>query len=58
MTADAIALLVVSLVVVWGGLVVSIVALTRRPERTDWPQGGQHEGGPEERPEPPVEHDT
>jgi hypothetical protein len=58
MSADAIALLVVSLVVVWGGLVVSIVALTRRPERTDWPQGWQHEGGPEDRPDEPIEHDT
>ena len=31
MSAEAIALLVVSLVVVWGGLAVSIVALARRP---------------------------
>jgi hypothetical protein len=58
MSAEAIALLVVSLVVVWGGLVVSIVALTRRPERTEFPPGEGREGGPEERPEPPVEHDT
>ncbi|WP_129787395.1 methionine/alanine import family NSS transporter small subunit [Promicromonospora panici] len=58
MSAEAIALLVVSLLVVWGGLAVSIVALVRRPERADFPQGWEHEGGPEERPEPPVEHDT
>lgn len=58
MSAEAIALLVVSLVVVWGGLVVSIVALARRPERTEFPQGWEHEGGPEERPDEPVEHDT
>ncbi|WP_454860596.1 methionine/alanine import family NSS transporter small subunit [Promicromonospora soli] len=58
MSAEAIALLVVSLLVVWGGLAVSIVALARRPERTEFPPGGEHEGGPEERPEPPVEHDT
>ena len=54
MSGEAIALLVVSLVVVWGGLAVSIVALARRPERTDW----QHEGGSENRPDEPVEHDT
>jgi hypothetical protein len=58
MNAGAIALLVVSLVVVWGGLAVSIVALARRPERTDWPQGLGREGGPEDRPDEPVEHDT
>ncbi|MFD2027424.1 methionine/alanine import family NSS transporter small subunit [Promicromonospora aerolata] len=58
MTSEAIALLVVSLIVVWGGLLASIVALVRRPERTDWPDGWQHEGGPEDRPDAPVEHDT
>lgn len=58
MSAEAIALLVVSLLVVWGGLAVSIVALVRRPERADFPQGWEREGGPGERPEPPVEHDT
>lgn len=54
MSTEAIALLIVSLVVVWGGLIVSIVALVRRPERTDFPQGWQHEGGPDE----PAERDT
>ncbi|MFD2793953.1 methionine/alanine import family NSS transporter small subunit [Promicromonospora vindobonensis] len=58
MTSEAIALLVVSLIVVWGGLLVSIVAIVRRPERVDWPHGWEHEGGSEDRPEPPVEHDT
>ena len=58
MSTEAIALLIVSLVVVWGGLAVSIVALVRRPERTDWPKGWEHEGGPEDRPDEPVEHDT
>jgi hypothetical protein len=50
--------MVVSLVVVWGGLAASIFALARRPERTEFPQGWQHEGGPEDRPDEPVEHDT
>lgn len=58
MSGAAIALLIVSLVVVWGGLAVSIVALARRPERVDWPEGWEHEGGPEDRPDEPVEHDT
>ncbi len=58
MSAAAISLLVVSLAVVWGGLAVSIVALVRRPERTEYPHGWEHEGGPEDRPDEPVEHDT
>lgn len=39
MNAGAIVLMVVSLLVVWGGLGVSIVMLTARPERTEWPEG-------------------
>lgn len=58
MSGEAIALLVVSLVVVWGGLAVSIIALARRPERTEFPHGWQQDGGPEDRPDEPVEHDT
>ncbi|GAB2498436.1 hypothetical protein GCM10027063_42460 [Promicromonospora xylanilytica] len=58
MTSEAIALLVVSLIVVWGGLLASIVAIVRRPERADWPHGWEHEGGPEDRPDEPVQHDT
>ena len=58
MSGAAIALLVVALVVVWGGLAVSIAALARRPERTSYPHGWEHEGGPEDRPDEPVEHDT
>lgn len=58
MSGAAVALLVVALVVVWGGLAVSIVALVRRPERTDYPQGFADEDGPEARPDGPVEHDT
>jgi hypothetical protein len=39
MTADAIALLVVAIVIVWGGLAVSAVFLVRRPEVGTWPPG-------------------
>ena len=58
MSGEAIALLVVSLFVVWGGLAASIVAIARRPERSDFPHGWEREGRPEDRPDEPVEHDT
>ncbi|WP_020017401.1 methionine/alanine import family NSS transporter small subunit [Promicromonospora sukumoe] len=58
MSGTAVTLLVVALVVVWGGLAVSIVALVRRPERTSYPAGGEDEGGPAGRPDGPVERDT
>ncbi|GAB4087209.1 hypothetical protein GCM10028784_38390 [Myceligenerans cantabricum] len=40
MNPSAIALLVVSLVILWGGLGASIAMLVARPERTEWPEGG------------------
>ncbi|WP_159793500.1 methionine/alanine import family NSS transporter small subunit [Puerhibacterium puerhi] len=40
MSGAATVLLVLALVIVWGGLAVSIVAIGRRPERTDYPAGG------------------
>ncbi|MGW2093503.1 methionine/alanine import family NSS transporter small subunit [Promicromonospora sukumoe] len=58
MTGAAITLMVISLVLLWGGLAASIVAIVRRPDRTDWPEGFADEGGPESRPDGPVEHDT
>lgn len=58
MSTAAIVLMVISLVVLWGGLAASIVAIVRRPDRTDWPSGGEDERGPGDRPEKPVEHDT
>jgi len=58
MSSAAVALMVISLVVLWGGLAASIVAIVRRPDRTDWPEGWDHEGGPGSRPDEPVEHDT
>jgi len=41
MNGDAILLMVLSLAVVWGGLVVSILALRARSERADFPSGGE-----------------
>ncbi|MBL0886119.1 methionine/alanine import family NSS transporter small subunit [Myceligenerans indicum] len=43
MNASAIVLMVVSLLLVWGGLAVSIVMLVARPERPDWPEGWDHD---------------
>ncbi len=44
MTPLAIVFLVISVVVIWGGFAVSTIALARRPERTDYPAGGDSEG--------------
>ncbi|PFG21053.1 methionine/alanine import family NSS transporter small subunit [Serinibacter salmoneus] len=40
MTPEAVLLLVVAILVVWGGLVASIVALRTNPERAQYPPGG------------------
>lgn len=39
MSGAATVLLVLALVIVWGGLALSIVAISRKPERTDYPAG-------------------
>ncbi|MCA5891778.1 methionine/alanine import family NSS transporter small subunit [Isoptericola sp. NEAU-Y5] len=41
MTTPAILLMILALLIVWGGLVVSILALRARPERDDLPPGGE-----------------
>ncbi|WP_156160741.1 MetS family NSS transporter small subunit [Demequina soli] len=41
MNGSAIALLTVSIVLVWGGLGVSIAILARRPENDHMPEGGE-----------------
>lgn len=41
MSADAAIMMIVALVIVWGGLVASILALRARPERADYPPGGE-----------------
>ncbi len=40
MTPTATIFLILSILVVWGGLAASLVVLSRRPERTDFPAGG------------------
>ena len=40
MNGSAIMLMILSLLIVWGGLLVSALMLARRPELTDYPPGG------------------
>ncbi len=40
MTLTAVIMLIVALVVVWGGLIASIMWLRKNPERTAYPDGG------------------
>jgi hypothetical protein len=39
MTPIAITFLIIAIIVVWGGLIGSILLLRRRPERADYPPG-------------------
>ncbi|GAA1981936.1 hypothetical protein GCM10009718_18760 [Isoptericola halotolerans] len=41
MSTEAILMMIVAMLIIWGGLIVSIVVLRARPERTDLPSGGQ-----------------
>jgi hypothetical protein len=43
MTGIAIAFLLLALVLVWGGLIVSILFLRRQPELATYPQGGEED---------------
>ncbi|WAB81895.1 methionine/alanine import family NSS transporter small subunit [Microcella daejeonensis] len=55
MTPIAITFLIGALVIIWGGLAASILVLRRRPERDDYPAGGE----PDEREGTgPVERDS
>jgi hypothetical protein len=40
MTVTAVIMLIVALLVVWGGLIASIMWLRKNPERTTYPEGG------------------
>ena len=55
MNTDAIAMMIVALLIVWGGLLVSILALRARPERTDFPPGGEDDHRQDD---PIIQHDT
>lgn len=41
MTTEAILIMLLAMLIMWGGLVVSIIALRARPERDDLPPGGE-----------------
>lgn len=53
MTPTAIAFLIGAILIVWGGLVASILYLRAHPERADYPAGDEHDvrddAGPVER---------
>ncbi|MDF9878503.1 methionine/alanine import family NSS transporter small subunit [Cellulosimicrobium cellulans] len=55
MTTSALILLVLAIVVVWGGLLAAILRLRARPERTDYPPGDEDDHRQDEA---PVERDT
>lgn len=40
MTGIAIAFLILAILIVWGGLIASVLFLRARPERADYPPGG------------------
>lgn len=54
MTPSALILMIVSILIVWGGLIAAVVALRLRPELETYPPGGEgadHTGAI-------IEHDT
>lgn len=55
MTPIAITFLILAIVVVWGGLVVSVLFLRRRPEVADYPPGATDDHREDVA---PLEHDT
>lgn len=55
MTPIAITVLVLSLIIVWGGLIASILFLRRFPEVSSYPAGGLDDHREDEA---PVIHDT
>ncbi|BDZ54850.1 MetS family NSS transporter small subunit [Agromyces marinus] len=55
MTATAVFFLVLAVALVWGGLIASVVGLSRRPGRLDFPPGGEDDHREDVA---PVERDT
>ncbi|MDR1236709.1 MAG: methionine/alanine import family NSS transporter small subunit [Propionibacteriaceae bacterium] len=39
MSTPAVILLLLSIIVIWGGLIASAIFLLRKPELSDWPEG-------------------
>jgi hypothetical protein len=55
MTAIAVVFLLLSVLIVWGGLVASILFLRHRPQLTSYPAGGEDDHREDDA---PVERDT
>lgn len=55
MTALAIVVMVVAIVIVWGGLIASILYIRARPERDSYPGGAADDDRADD---PVIEHDT
>jgi hypothetical protein len=55
MNASAVVLLVLAIVIVWGGVIVSILYLRSRPDVTTWPLGGDDDHREDDA---PVQRDT
>ncbi|MBD8078544.1 methionine/alanine import family NSS transporter small subunit [Cellulosimicrobium arenosum] len=55
MSASAVFLMLLAMVVVWGGLILSVLAVRAHPERTDFPPGGEDDLREDDA---PLEHDT
>lgn len=55
MTVVAVIFLVLSILIVWGGLAASALMLRRRPEREDYPEGAVDDHRAEDG---IIEHDT
>lgn len=50
MTPVAITFLILAILVVWGGLIASLLSLRARPERNEYPPGGTDDHGEEDAP--------
>lgn len=55
MTPISIVFLILAIVIVWGGLVASVLYLRARPERSDFPPGGDDDHREDDA---VIEHDT
>ncbi|WP_166844635.1 methionine/alanine import family NSS transporter small subunit [Isoptericola sp. BMS4] len=55
MNTEAIVIMIIAMLIVWGGLIVSIVALRARPERATYPPGGEDDHREDDA---IIEHDT
>lgn len=55
MSTIAVVFMILSIVIVWGGLIASALYLRSRPESTSFPPGGEDDHRADQ---PIIEHDT